>query len=186
MPTLTFPCNVPFIDEARVGQTIQLPFYPIAPDGFNPLQTNRVGGNRSEWWSVDGKTVEICQHPKRSEIQVSVPCIPTGLQINGTGANEITVYSKRYWDEWHASVEFGQEFICNASDIEDTVDYWHNIGSNPATYERAEFSCILKDGDVDWKRVIRYADNCRFYEWTLNFTLQVVRAATQVNYEYDI
>jgi len=176
MALITFDSTNRHIDPNRVGTEQTIEFYPLSPNGFDILQSAQIMGNRSEWWSMDQQTVEVCQYEPRSEAQIIVPCIPEDRLISGADGNGVLIYGKRYWDEWHSSVKFGQQFNIDATDIPGIVDYWHQDGASGDEYD---FECILKDGVVNWER--RALANC-VYEYTLTFTVSLVRTLDQDNF----
>lgn len=181
MARIIFPSKVPFIDPARIGTEQQIEFYPLSPGGFTVLQSGRTDGNRSEHWSMDRSVVEVCQHTKGEIIQIEIPCIPSGRLITGTGANEVLTVGKTYWDEFHKSVENGEEFIIDATGIPDAVQYFYTdstTGSNQ--YDTFQFLGILQNGDMEWERVQRWENGCRVYDYTLRFGFHVLRQRTQV------
>lgn len=184
MAFINFTSLVPFIDPTRRGLRQSIEFYPISPNGFTVLQSDQINGNRAEWWSMDQKTVEVCQHPFRSEAKIIIPCIPEEKEITGTGANEIVIYGKPFYDEWHQSVQFGEEFEIDATGIPGIIDYWHDPAGTAGDYSEPSFFCILKSGTVNWERIQREKDFKHVYEYTLSFTISLVRTLDQYDFEY--
>lgn len=176
MALINFTSTNQHVDISRVGQDQTIEFYPLSPNGFTFLQSDQQMGNRSEWWSIDQRTVEVCQYDPRSEVNVIVPCIPEDRTRSGIDDNSpVIIYGKRYWDEWHSSVKFGQEFNVDATGIPGIVDYWHNTETGEP-HDQYDFECILKGGTVSWES--KRLANCS-YEFTLSFTLSLVRSPDQ-------
>lgn len=189
MAYINFVSNVSHINPNRRGQIQVLPFFPTSPNGMTPLQSEQIMGNRAEWWSIDRKTVEVCQHPPGSRCRIEIPCIPEGDDItNPTGDPNQgpLIYGKQYWDEWHSSVKFGQEFEIDAGGIPGITDYWHEPSGPAGQDDQDSFFCILEGGTVRWERNrivdINSAGGCR-YEYTLRFSVLLVRTQDQLDFQ---
>ena len=186
MASVNFISNARHIDPSRVGMPQVLPFQPLSPNGMTVLQSDQNMGNRAEWWSMDQKTVEVCQYPPRSQTQIIVPCIPEGDIITSVGgADGYQIYGKRYWDEWHSSVKFGQEFEIDASDIAGIEDYWHDPAGPAGSDREKSFFAILANGVVNWSRRRILIQSMCAYEYQLTFTVSLVRSPDQFDFGYD-
>jgi len=188
MAYINFVSRVDHINPLRNGIQQVLPFFPSSPSGMSRLQNEQIMGARAEWWSIDRKTVEVCQWPVGSRCRIEVPCIPEGDNItnpNGFPSQGPVIYGTQFWDEWHSSVKFGQEFEIDAGGIPGITDYWHEPSGPAGQDDQDSFFCILEGGTVRWTRTeIRdYAaeNNCR-YEYTIAFSVLLVRSEDQIDF----
>lgn len=188
MAYINFFSEVDHINPNRNGSDQVIPFFPESPEGMNRLQSEQIMGNRTEHWSIDRKTVEVCQYPPGSRCNIVVPCIPQGDTItnpNGIPSRGPVIYGTQYWDEWHSSVKFGQEFEIDAGGIPGITDYWHDPVGPAGQDDQDSFFCILENGQVRWTRN-RIVDNdspggCT-YEYSLSFSVLLVRSEDQFDF----